>query len=56
MINLNTITKEELAEELICNDELTGFYIAREEKILAMDFDLDKMVEELEEWLIKNCD
>ena len=55
MIDLNTITKEQLAEELICNDELTDFYTPREKQILDMTFDLEKMTNELEEWLTKNC-
>ena len=56
MIDLNTITKEEFVNQLILSDDLSGFYIPREQKLLSFDFDFEQMKVEFEEWLILNCD
>ncbi len=56
MIDLNTITKEEFAETLLMENDLSGFYLPREKEILAMSFDFEKMKGDFELWLIENCD
>lgn len=56
MIDLNTITKEEFVNELILSSDVAAFYNPREKKLLSLDFDFEKMKEEFENWLIKNCD
>ena len=56
MINLNTITKSEFADFLLCNDDVEEFYYPRESKILSLDFDFEELKEEFEAWLIINSD
>ena len=56
MIDLNTITKEDFANELLMSDDCNEFYLQREKQILSLDFDFDKMKKEFENWLINNCD
>lgn len=56
MIDLNTITKEEFAETLLMEMDLSDFYLPREQKILDLDFDFEEMKEEFEKWLIENCE
>jgi hypothetical protein len=56
MINLNTISKEDFANELLMSDDCNSFYLPREKQILSLDFDFDLMKKEFENWLINNCD
>ncbi len=56
MIDLNTIKKEEFANELILSNNVADFYNLREQKLLSLDFDFEEMKEEFENWLIANCD
>lgn len=56
MIDLNTITKEKFVEELIMSEDASDFYLPREQKLLSLDFDFEKMKEEFEIWMIENCD
>jgi hypothetical protein len=56
MFNLNTITKEEFANEMLLSDDCESFYLPREQKILSLDFDIEEMKAEFEQWLIENCD
>ena len=53
-INLNTISKENFAIELLMSKDLEAFYYPREKEILDMSFDFEKMKEEFEEWMEKN--
>ena len=56
MLDLNTISKEEFVNELICSSDVDGFYLPREQILLSMNFDFEKMKEEFENWMIENCD
>lgn len=56
MLDLNTISKEQFVEELIMSDDVSDFYLPREQKLLSLDFDFEQMKEEFENWLIENCD
>ena len=56
MLDLNTISKEEFVNELIFSSDVDGFYLPREEVLLSMNFDFEKMKEEFENWMIENCD
>ena len=56
MLDLNTMTKEQFAEELLFSNDVDSFYYPREQKILSLDFDLEEMKAEFEQWLIENCD
>jgi len=56
MLDLNTITKEQFAEELLFSNDVDGFYYPREKEILSLDFDFEEMKAEFEQWLIENCD
>ena len=56
MINLNTITKEQFAEELLMSDDCNDFYLPREKEILSLNFDFEEMKKDFENWLINNCD
>lgn len=56
MIDLNTISKEEFVNQLILSNDLSDFYIPREQKLLSLDFDFEEMKEDFEQWLIANCD
>lgn len=55
-INLNTTSKEDFVSDLICCDEVNDFYLPREPKLLSLDFDLDEMKKEFEEWLQSVCE
>ena len=57
MINLNTISKEDFANELLLmSDECADFYNPREKQILSLDFDFEQMKKDFENWLILNYD
>ena len=56
MIDLNTITKKDFANELLMSEDCNEFYLAREKQILSLDFDFDQMKKDFENWLILNCD
>lgn len=56
MIDLNTITKTDFANELLMSDDCNDFYLPREKQILSLNFDFDKMKKDFENWLINNCD
>lgn len=57
MLNLNTISKEELFNEILLNEDLNDFYITLDEKkFLSFSYELEELKEMLESWLINNCD
>lgn len=57
MINLNTISKEDFANELLLmSEDCSDFYNPREKQILSLNFDFDQMKKEFENWLINNCE
>jgi hypothetical protein len=56
MIDLNTITKKDFANELLMSDDCNDFYLPREKQILSLDFDFEQMKKDFENWLINNCD
>ncbi len=56
MIDLATITKEEFVNELILSDDVASFYNPRDQKLLSLDFDLEEMKSEFEDWMSQNCD
>ena len=51
-IDLNTCTKEDFVNTLICSDDADEFYTPREKELLSMDFDLQEMIAEFESWMI----
>ena len=56
MLDLNTISKEDFVNELILSEDVSDFYLPREQILLSLDFDLEEMKGEFERWLIENCD
>lgn len=55
-LDLNTVSKEEFVNTLIMSDDVDGFYMPREQKLLSLNFDFEEMKEEFEMWLIENCE
>jgi len=53
-MDLNNITKEDFVNELIINEDFSGFYYPLESKLLSLDFDFEQMKNDFEQWLILN--
>lgn len=56
LIDLNTISKEDFANELLLSEDCSEFYYEHEEKILNLSFDFEELKEKFEQWMIENCD
>lgn len=60
LLDLNTASKEDFVNALIMasfdDSEVSDFYMAREQQLLALDFDKDEMFEEFENWLVNHAE
>lgn len=57
MIDLNTITKQDLESEIICNSDLNDFYkTLDEQRFLNEGYSREELVNLLENWLEVNSE
>lgn len=57
MIDLNTITKQDLESEIICNSDLNDFYkTLDEQRFLNEGYSREELVNLLENWLDVNSE
>ena len=57
MIDLNTISKQDLESEIICNSDLNDFYKTLDEKIFLNEgYSREELVDLLENWLEINSE
>lgn len=55
-IDLNTISKQDFANELLIQEAFSEFYNKHEGEILTLSFDFEKLKEEFEDWLCAKCE
>jgi hypothetical protein len=57
MLDLNTITAEDLKNEILLSDDLNDFYnTLNEDKFLNDEYSREELVTLLEDWLTVNAD
>ena len=57
MLDLNTISYQDLQNEILLSEDLSQFYITLDEqKFLSSEYSREELVETLENWLEINAD